>query len=787
MPLPQSAEYNDAIQNPRLAFVNPELRDAIFAGKLQCGMPWPEASGNFAIVYRFQSGTRRLAVKCFTREKTDQQLRYELIHEHLAAKKLPWTIDFTYIKEGIRVNGKLHPIVKMEWIENPKTMLLFINESLSAGKPIDSVCDQFYRMTADLRKHSIAHGDLQHANLLVSDGRLLLIDYDGMCVPSTAGFESEEDGLPDYQHPRRRGGTLKSTLDHFSTLVIWTSLHALTIDPTLWRRWVRDDERLLFTRADFTHPDNSALIRELLSFRDPKMSSAVEAIVKAAAATSLEQVPHLVEVVTDVASLDTKPWWQSAVTGPVGGQELDERKPLPAWIARSNTPTLPPVVFRGGTLLLGGYSAISLSSALIAGVIGIGGTAPAAFVWVFATLTIYGVVLHVAFLRRPEVVLRDKATKSTSVALAHERKAAAALRTKQAPHLKIIADHEQKIADSEAKMKELEAAIDAFKKRTGERLQSFAHDQAEKRSRAEKAEQDAISQTNAKKASAKSNYDSQVRQIEQERSSAEARFTTQCDLLSSQAERDREVRFTAKFDAFMQAEMTKVEMWRVTVSGASSYELGKCGFHTLADFVGVGYECLKHRDGKSYKVRSIGYVRAQQMEVFRKEMVAKIRLKIPTTERDIINQAIDAETRLERKKLESIRDQARAKADNTKLNAKFEHDKTVAEALRAENEAKQRAKVMIESLSAEHGTFKSKVAAEDAAESEPLTRELWSLQSVVNPARHLIKAERTKMQAETLELSREAIKAHEKVEAAKHETARYAAITHFGLIKHVSS
>ncbi|MBK8094505.1 MAG: hypothetical protein IPK32_21720 [Verrucomicrobiaceae bacterium] len=792
MSLPQSAEYDEAIQNSRSAFIDPELRSATNDGPLFMGVPGgPVASGNFAIVYRFRTGTRRLAVKCFTREKTDQQTRYELIHEHLATQKLPWTIDFNFIKEGIRVKGKTYPIVKMEWIENAKTLLSHVNDAVSAKQPLDSVCDQFYRMSSDLRKHSIAHGDLQHANLIISDGKLLLIDYDGMCVPKTAGLKSEEDGLPDYQHPRRHGGTLQSSMDHFSTLVIWTSLHALTIDPTLWRRWVRDDERLLFCREDFTRPDDSALIRELLSFRDPKMSSAVEAIIKAAAATRLEQVPHLVEVVTGVASLDTTPWWQPAVI--VSGQSIpqrhDEPKPLPAWIASSTTVPPQPVVFRGGTPIISFYSAISMGVVLIAGLLGFGGAlaTPVALTWVFSTLSIYGVVLHVAFVMRPEVASRGNAGKRLSEALADERQAAVALRAKQAPHLMTITDHERKIADSEAKMKKLEEALDAIKKRMADRLQSFAHDQSEKRSRAEKTEREAISQASAKRASAKTSYDSQLRQIEQDRSSAEARFTTQANLLSSQAEQDREAKFAAKFDAFIQAEMAKVEMWKVTVSGASSYELAKFGFHTLADFIGVGYECLKHRDGKSYKIRGIGYVRAQQMEVLRKRMIEKIRLKIPAAERDAINQAIDAETRNERQRLESIRDQVRAKTDNAKLNAKAEHDRTVAEAMRAENEAKQRAKVMFESLSAEHGTFKAKVASEEAAESEPLTRELWSLQSVVNPARHLIKGERIKMQAESLELSRQAAKTREKLEAAKHEVARYAAITHAGLIKHIFS
>jgi hypothetical protein len=170
MSLPQSTEYDEAIQNSRSAFIDLELREATNDGPLFMGVPGgPVASGNFAIVYRFKTGTRRLAVKCFTREKTDQQLRYQLIHQHLAAKKLRWTIDFTFIEEGIRVKGKIYPIVKMEWIENAKSLLSYINEAVVARQPIDSVCDQFYRMSADLRKHSIAHGDLQHANLVISD------------------------------------------------------------------------------------------------------------------------------------------------------------------------------------------------------------------------------------------------------------------------------------------------------------------------------------------------------------------------------------------------------------------------------------------------------------------------------------------------------------------------------------------------------------------------------------------------------------------------------------------
>lgn len=779
MSLPQSTEYDEAIQNSRSAFVDPELRSATNDGPIFMGVQGgPVASGNFAIVYRFRTGSRRLGVKCFTREKTDQQARYQLIHEHLAARKLPWTIDFTYIKEGIRVKGKTYPIVKMEWIENAKTLLSHINDAISANQPLNSLCDQFYRMAYDLKKHSIAHGDLQHANLIISDGTLRLIDYDGMCVPKIVGFPSEEDGLPDYQHPRRHGGKLQSTLDHFSTLVIWTSLYALTIDPTLWRRWVREDERLLFSKADFTRPDNSALIRELLSFRDPRMSSAVEAIV-ASAATSLEQVPHLAEVVRDVGSFDATPWWQSVAspsTELFGSSGNIELKGLPAWITSTKASSLPPVQFRGNTHILCFYSVLSIGVALIVGLLGIGGVVaiPLAFSCVVITLGACGMVLYSAYLTRPETALRSKAATELSVALDQDQKASALLLSKQAPFLKIITDHEQKIVESESKVKALEVAIEAIKKRSADRLRSSANDIAEKRNRSEKAERDALSNLHTKKASAKVEHESNLREIEQELKSAETRFTTQVNLLSIQANRDREAKFAVKFDAYIQGEMQKIRMMMP--------------FGSLDNFLGHAYGgYLRHKDGRLHKIYGIGPVKGAGLDAWRKRKIEEIRLKIPSAEREAINRVVEIEMQIERQRLETTRNQARTKAANTKAHEKAQYERTLTDVLKAESEAKQRARLIAESLSAESTTFKTKVSAEEATESLPLTRELWTLESVVNPARHLIRSQKAKMYSETLEVSRQAAKAREKLDAAREEAMRYVSITYAGFVSHVFS
>lgn len=789
MSLPQSAEYHEAIQNARTAFIDEELKNAQNDGPVFMGVPGgPVARGNFAIVYRFQTGKRRLAVKCFTREKTDQQTRYQLIHEYLAAKKLTWTIDFNFVKEGIRVKGKSYPIVKMEWIENATTLLSHINEAVKSRQPLDSICDQFYQMSSDLRTHSVAHGDLQHANLIISNGKLVLIDYDGMCVPKTAGLKSEEDGLPDYQHPKRNGGTLHPTLDHFSILVIWTSLYALTIDASLWRRWVGEDERLLFRREDFIRPEQSSLIRELLSFQDPKMSKAVEAIKKALSIGRLEQIPHLVEIVTNSTSDDSAPWWQPEIAYSANIPNSGTSPGLPSWISQHKLTISPPVSFEGKTIVLSFYSAISMATALIVGILGLmhAMNSLIAFTSVLVTLAVYSIVLHIAFLRRPEVAAMREAQSKLDQAEILVLKAASNLRSKKDPYLKFIADHERDIANSEACIQKIETAINSAKKRAAELQRSLVRDQLDKRANIEKIEKDALKTLVKKKDDAKANYEAKLRDIDSELSSTETRFANQISILKSQTERDREAKFTAKFDSFVQGELAKISIAKNPVAGVSTYALNYAGFQNLADFTSCGVDgSLKHKSGRYIKVRGIGWVRANELVSWRKRMIERISYQIPAFERNAINNAVDAEATRERLRLESIRDQGRSKCTNNKLLAKIENEKILLEAEKEAEASKRRAKAALNALFSEEITRKKQISDDENAECEPLMRELWSLQSVVNPARHLIKSERIKMEKDSFDLSNNLAKANQDLDIAKQEFSRYASITRGNFMAHI--
>ncbi len=119
-----------------------------------------------------------------------------------------------------------------------------------------------------LQTNHIAHGDLQHGNVIITDGSLRLIDYDGMFVPSLTGWGSNEIGHPNYQHPLRSGSDFELYIDNFASWVIYTSIVCLSRIPELWDKIGAGEEFLLFRKNDFEQPDISNILHLLASHSD---------------------------------------------------------------------------------------------------------------------------------------------------------------------------------------------------------------------------------------------------------------------------------------------------------------------------------------------------------------------------------------------------------------------------------------------------------------------------------------------------------------------------------------
>lgn len=350
MAWPTPQEYNEAIQNPATAFVDPELR----AGKpvlTPLGLPRP-ITGGFATVYQMVCAAQRVwAVRCFLRDFGDHQERYAAISAHLAQANAPYMVNFAFLTDGIRVGGRLYPVLKMEWVEG-EPFLAYVERNLTAPDVLLDLAQQWVQMAQTLARAGIAHGDLQHGNVIVVRGRLKLIDYDGMYVPALAGRQSHEVGHRNYQHPQRSEALFNAELDRFSIWIIYSSLVALSAQPRLWRQLHGGDECLIFRREDFTNPAQSATLAALEQSGDTRLSRLAE-LLRGLLALPPTQIPPI-DGQFDLNAMRARPaaaWVRDHAPGvsvatapPPSSGAL---RPAPTWIA--DFIATPPPVAPGAT------------------------------------------------------------------------------------------------------------------------------------------------------------------------------------------------------------------------------------------------------------------------------------------------------------------------------------------------------------------------------------------------------------------------------------------------------
>lgn len=300
MAWPTPQDYNEAVQNPHLNFSDAELR----VGELELtamGLP-RVASGSFASVYRVTTGKRDVAVRCFLYNISDQQRRYAAISEFLRQDDLDCTVDFDYVPQGVRVQGTWYPVLKMEWVSG-MTLDAWMRANLESSGAVARLRDSFKDMVMQMRRDGIAHGDLQHGNLIVkADGGIRLVDYDGLFVPALAGMESNETGHRNYQHPLRTKEHFGPYLDNFSAWSIFTSLFCLSRDPSLMQKVKGGDESLLFRQYDYKNPTRSRTFAVLEEHDDPEIRGIARKF-RSLLGLAPDMVPYIDEEVSEPADL----------------------------------------------------------------------------------------------------------------------------------------------------------------------------------------------------------------------------------------------------------------------------------------------------------------------------------------------------------------------------------------------------------------------------------------------------------------------------------------------------
>jgi len=290
---PTPGDYQEALQVPEVAFTDADLQQATPEVNT-LGLP-RAITGAFAAVFPMHRDGQRWAVKCFLTDVEDQRTRYQAIATHLHQADLPYTVPFDYQPQGIRVEGRALPLVKMAWAPGA-SLYAFVDNHRDDPDVLRRLADRWAAMLQALRAADIAHGDLQHGNVLVSrqDGALQLriVDYDTMWVPALQGRTSPEVGHRNYQHPDRSEQDFGPYLDRFAGLAIYTALLACAERPSLWPRFTTG-ENVLFRASDFYDPSRSALLDEL---DDLQTLGALPDVLRTACYLEPEAVPPLQEV-----------------------------------------------------------------------------------------------------------------------------------------------------------------------------------------------------------------------------------------------------------------------------------------------------------------------------------------------------------------------------------------------------------------------------------------------------------------------------------------------------------
>lgn len=296
---PNPQDYNEAIQFPSVCFTDRELcRAQIELTAL--GLPRP-ITGAFASVYKLKgSAGETWAVRCFHNDIPELERRYTNVLAVLESTNPHWALKTEFIAKGIKVQGRWYPIVKMAWADG-LPLDRYIAKHGSNQERVNKLAVKLKDVLTGMQEIGIAHGDLQHGNILVVEDEIKLIDYDGLFVPALTGMQSAELGHANYQHPYRTREHFGSYIDNFPGWLISISLMSIAADPELLA-YSKDRECLLFGHADLIKAYESELFTRLLEHPEQEISRAAKTLMKLLN-TPVEFVPALDASDNDILEL----------------------------------------------------------------------------------------------------------------------------------------------------------------------------------------------------------------------------------------------------------------------------------------------------------------------------------------------------------------------------------------------------------------------------------------------------------------------------------------------------
>src|SRR5438128_868294 len=177
---PDLTEYHEAVQHPQRAFADPGLK-VVTLELDRFGMPKP-ATGANAVVYKakepggFLSFKKTWAIRCFLRPISDHAERYEAISKHLGRVRLPYDVNFRFLKQGIQIRSNWFPIVKMQWADGD-LLHSHIEKHLRYPASLEALRAKWGTLVRHLDAPQVAHADLHNGNSLLPSGSDREVDY----------------------------------------------------------------------------------------------------------------------------------------------------------------------------------------------------------------------------------------------------------------------------------------------------------------------------------------------------------------------------------------------------------------------------------------------------------------------------------------------------------------------------------------------------------------------------------------------------------------------------------
>ncbi len=272
MRFPSISEYVEAIKD---ASDNLATRSDLRPVLDEKGEP-VMSSGNFAVVFKMKSHrtNKYYALKCFLRDQNSRNDSYKSIIQELSKYRSKYLVHLSYLDSELFVDSPLndtigskdgcYPVLLMDWVDG-KTLDSCVEDIISHHDEFElkNLCVSCRDLFLWLISKPFAHGDLKPENILVKkDYSLVLVDYDGLYVPSMKGSLARENGSPNFNHPLRTLQWFDKHIDDVAILIILISLIALSEDMSLQEQY-GSAGRFLFTDCDLVDIDNSQVFEHL--------------------------------------------------------------------------------------------------------------------------------------------------------------------------------------------------------------------------------------------------------------------------------------------------------------------------------------------------------------------------------------------------------------------------------------------------------------------------------------------------------------------------------------------